>query len=167
VKEWLSVLEASFIVFQLQPYFENFGKRMIKSSKLYFTDVGLVTYLLGIENVNQLARDPLRGFLVENLVILELLKTKLNKGLEPQLFYYRDNHQNEVDVIMKKSHQLIPIEIKASQTFQPGLLKGIEYYQSLVGVDRSPEGYLVYAGKSQQSVKGIKIINYQTAADLV
>lgn len=91
VKEWISILEASFIVFRLQPYFENFGKRIIKSTKLYFTDTGLAVYLLGIESEIQISRrDPLRGHLVENLVLLELMKARLNRGLDPQLYYYRD-----------------------------------------------------------------------------
>lgn len=87
VEKWLSILKASFIIFRLQPYFENFRKRLIKTSKLYFTDVGFAAYLLGIENETQLSRDPLRGGLFENLVILELMKTRLNQGLEPQLFF--------------------------------------------------------------------------------
>jgi len=159
ITQWLSVLEASFIIFQLPPYFENFGKRVIKSPKIYFTDVGLCTYLLGIENRTQLERDPLRGFLIENLVVLELMKARLNKALEPQLYYYRDNHQNEVDVVFKQSHLLIPIEIKASQTFTPGFLKNIKYYQNLVA-PRAPVGFLVYGGDYEQAGE-ISILNYK------
>ena len=103
VKEWISILEASFIVFRLPPYFENFGKRVIKSPKLYFNDVGLASYLLGIQNVVQLSRDPLRGHLFENAIILELRKHRLNQGLDPSLFFYRDIQKNEeVDIIYKK-----------------------------------------------------------------
>ena len=116
IKHWLSILEASYIIFRLRPYFENFGKRMIKSPKLYFTDVGLATCLLDIEEPEQLARDPMRGYLVENLVILELMKYRHNHGLDPNFYYYRDNHKNEVDVIIKQANQLIPIEIKSSKT---------------------------------------------------
>ena len=93
IQHWLSILESSYIVFRLNPYFENFGKRVIKSPKLYFTDVGLATYLLDIENSSQLNRDPLRGALFENLVILELMKYRLNQGKEPNLYFYRDNHR--------------------------------------------------------------------------
>ncbi len=160
VHEWLSILEASFVIFQLQPYFENFGKRVIKSPKIYFTDVGMLTYLLGIESVSQLVRDPLRGFLVENLVILELMKARLNQGLEPQLYYFRDNHQHEVDVIFKQSNKLIPIEIKATQTFHPGLLKGIQYYHSL-SPERISQGYLIYAGDKQQKINNIEVLNFK------
>ncbi|MDR3491926.1 MAG: ATP-binding protein [Gammaproteobacteria bacterium] len=162
VHEWLSILEASFVIFQLQPYFENFGKRVIKSPKLYFTDVGMLVYLLDIENISQLARDPLRGFMVENLVILELMKSRLNHGMEPKLYYFRDNHQHEVDVIVKHSNQLIPVEIKATQTFHPGLLKGIQYYHSL-SPEKISQGYLVYAGEKQQTVNNIKVLNFKNA----
>ena len=86
VKEWISILEASFIVFRLTPYFENFGKRVVKSPKLYFNDVGLASYLLGIQNETQLSRDPLRGNLFENAILLELKKHRLNRGLDPALF---------------------------------------------------------------------------------
>lgn len=83
VNSWLSILEASFLIFKLQSYFENFGKRIIKSPKLYFTDVGLATYLLDITSVEQISRDPLRGGLIENFVISEFIKSRLNKGYEP------------------------------------------------------------------------------------
>ena len=123
VKQWISILEASFIIFRLPPYFENFGKRVIKSPKLYFNDVGLACYLLGIQNEVQLSRDPLRGNLFENAVLLELKKYRFNRGLEPSFFYYRDVQKNEVDVIYKKGHELIPIEIKSSKTFHSEFIK--------------------------------------------
>jgi predicted AAA+ superfamily ATPase len=166
ITQWLSLLEASFIIFQLSPYFENFGKRVIKSPKIYFTDVGLATYLLGIENIHQLKRDPLRGALVENLVILELMKGRLNKGLEPQLYYYRDNHQNEVDIIFRQSNQLIPIEIKAAQTFNPAFLKGLSFYQHVVG-ERASHGFIVYAGEHQQTIGKVQVLNYKNTSQII
>lgn len=162
VKEWISILEASFIVFRLQPYFENFGKRLIKSPKLFFTDVGLATYLLGIENITQISRDPLKGHLVENLVILELLKWRYNHGLDPQLYYYRDVQKKEVDVIFKDGHNLIPIEIKSSRTFNSEFLKKLEFFQQLVG-DRAPNGYLIYAGDQEQQIHSIRLLNFKKA----
>ena len=106
-------------------YYENFGKRIIKAPKLYFTDVGLASYLLDITSVGQISRDPLRGNLVENLVILECIKHQLNRGVEPSFYYYRDSNNNEVDIIYKKSYELIPIEIKSSKTFTSEFLKGL------------------------------------------
>lgn len=166
VKEWISILEASFIVLRLQPYFENFGKRLTKSSKLYFCDVGLATYLLGIENETQISRDPLRGHLVENLILLELIKTRVNRGLDPQLYYYRDVQKNEVDVIFKQGHDLIPIEIKASRTYHSEFLRSIQFFQKLVG-DRAPKGYLIYSGDQEQKIGSIQLINYKNSASCV
>lgn len=162
---WLSILQASFIIFFLPPYFENFGKRITKSAKLYFNDVGLASYLLGIENITQIARDPLRGFLVENLVILDLMKSRLNKGLDPQLYYYRDNHKNEIDVIFKQAQHLIPIEIKAAETFNRNFLTGVNFYKNLVG-ERMPHGFVVYAGKHEQEINDISILNYKNIAKI-
>jgi predicted AAA+ superfamily ATPase len=160
VKEWISILEASFVVFRLQPYFENFGKRQVKSPKLYFYDVGLATYLLGIENETQVSRDPLRGHLVENLILLELVKQRSNHGLDPQLYYYRDAQQNEIDVIFKDGHMLVPIEIKASKTYNSDFLKSLHYFQEFLP-DRAPKGYLIYAGEQEQTIGSIQLLNYR------
>lgn len=162
VKQWISILEASFILFRLQPYFDNFGKRIVKSSKLFFIDVGLATYLLGIENPLQVSRDPLRGHLVENLVILELMKWRLNEGLDPQLYYYRDAQKNEVDVIFKKGTELIPIEIKSSKTYNAEFLKKLHFFLKLAK-ERAPKGYLIYAGDQTQTVQGIHLLNFRHA----
>lgn len=157
--EWLSILEASFIVFRLYPYYENFGKRIIKSPKLYFCDVGLASYLLGIENTTQISRDPLRGFLFENLVILELMKSRVNQGLEPHLYYYRDTHQHEVDVIIQSGHELIPVEIKSSQTFDRAFLKNLHYFQQIVP-SRTSHGFLIYDGATEQRLENITLLNF-------
>lgn len=166
VKEWISILEASFIIFRLQPYFDNFGKRIIKSPKLFFIDVGLATYLLGIENETQLSRDPLHGHLVENLVVAELLKWRYNHGLDPALYYYRDVQKNEIDVIFKKGHELIPIEIKSSQTFNSEFLTKLEFFQKLAK-PRAPQGYLIYAGEQEQNIHSIRLLNYKHAAQVI
>jgi predicted AAA+ superfamily ATPase len=166
VKEWISILEASFIVFRLHPYFENFGKRIIKSPKLYFTDTGLAVYLLGIENEMQMSRDPLRGHLFENLILLELMKTRLNRGLDPQLYYYRDVQKNEVDIIFKNGNDLIPIEVKSSKTYHSEFLGTIHFFQNLVKT-RAPKGFLVYAGEQEQTIHSIKLVNYKQASEII
>jgi len=166
VSHWLSILEASFVIYMLPPYFENFGKRMTKSPKLYFTDTGLAAYLLGLENVQQLSRDPLRGFLFENLVILELIKTRLNMGMDPGLYFYRDSHQNEIDVIYKKGNELLPIEIKAAQTFNVSFLRGLNFYQNLAS-DRVSKKYLIYTGEYEQRTGDTSIINYKNARHII
>lgn len=166
VKDWISILEASFIVFRLQPYFENFGKRLIKSPKLYFTDVGLATYLLGIETQVQIERDPLRGHLVENLVLLELMKWRYNQGQDLQLYFYRDAQKNEVDILFKEGNNLIPIEIKSSKTYNPAFLKQLHFFQKLAG-DRAPKGYLIYTGDQEQKIRTIELLNFKKAASTI
>ena len=160
IRSWLSVLQASYLITLLPPYFENFGKRVIKSPKLFFSDVGLVSYLLGIETTIQINRNPIRGHLFENLVMLEALKARLNRGLDAQLYYYRDNHQNEVDLIIQQGHDLIPIEIKSTNTFDSSLLKNLKYFQTLTG-KRCPKGFLIYAGEKEQRIGDIYLINYR------
>ncbi|MBE0556003.1 MAG: DUF4143 domain-containing protein, partial [Proteobacteria bacterium] len=158
VKSWLSILAASFVVFELPPYFENISKRVIKSPKIYFTDPGLVSFLVGIETSEQAARDPLRGALYENLVILEVLKGRLNAGLAPSLFFYRDTNGNEVDLIIKSGRTLVPIEIKSAATFTEEFLKGLLRFRETVRGQASP-GFLLYNGKETFKVKGVGVFN--------
>jgi predicted AAA+ superfamily ATPase len=158
LKEWLSILEASFIIFRLHPYFENFGKRIIKSPKIYFTEIGLVTYLLGIEDISQVSRDPLIGNLFENLVVIEAVKARLNKGLDPNLFFYRDKNRNEVDLIYKRSRELVPIEIKSAKTLNTNFYKGIRYFRKVS--PNAGEGYLIYAGELTPYVDSIKVRHF-------
>jgi predicted AAA+ superfamily ATPase len=162
VKHWISILEASFIIFRLQPYFENFGKRVIKSPKLYFNDVGLAAYLLGIHNETQMNRDPLRGHLFENAVLLELKKHRLNQGLDPSLFYYRDIQKNEVDVVYKRGHELIPIEIKSSKTYHGDFIKNLNSFHGLDPA-RVPQSFLIYGGDLEQSIQKTQLLNYKHA----
>lgn len=166
IKSWLSILEASYLILRLPPYFENFGKRMVKTPKLYFSDIGLACYLLGIESVNQLQRDPLRGKLFENLVILELFKARANQGRDPQLYYYRDKNQVEVDTIFQKGHELIPIEIKSSQTYHSDFTQGLNKFRE-IAKNRVNEAYVVYGGEPEQTIKNTKIINYWHTAQIV
>lgn len=159
INNWVSILEASFLVFRLQPYYENFGKRIIKSPKLYFTDVGLATYLLDIHSIDQISRDPLRGGLVENFMIGEFVKVRLNEGYEQSFYFYRDSNQHEIDLIFKTGNNLIPIEIKASKTFHPDFLKGITYFQNL-SQGRSPVGVLMYNGDQEQRIGATQIYHF-------
>ncbi len=158
LKRWLSVLEASFIIFLLYPYYENFGKRLIKSPKIYFSDVGLASYLLGIENRNQVSRDPLLGGLFENMIVLEAVKARLNKGLDPGLYFFRDNNGNEVDIVYKKHNDLIPVEIKAAMTYNDTLTKGVKYFKKTVG--KAKKGYLIYCGDMTFKSEDFEVINF-------
>lgn len=165
IKQWISVLEASFIIFRLQPYYENFGKRIIKSHKLYFYDVGLASFLADIHEPKQLQRDPLRGHLFENFIILEILKNHLNQGIEPSMYFYRDSNQNEIDLILKSGNKLIPIEIKSSKTYNHFFLKGLSYFKNLTQ-ERCAQGYIIYTGEQEQSVDGFKLINYLNISEI-
>lgn len=161
IKKWLSLLEASFIIFRLPPFFNNFGKRLTKSPKIYFVEVGLACYLLGIENPVQLERDPAFGGLFENMVIAEAYKSRINAGLEPNMYFFRDHHQNEVDLLYPSGPGFIPVEIKSSRTYRDGFLKGIRYFQKISGDDRP--GMLVYDGDLEMETADARIINFRNA----
>ena len=161
IAQWLSVAEASFVVFRLPPWYANVGKRFVKSPKLYFTDVGLAAWLLGIETPAQLARDPLRGNLFENLVAAELLKTRTNAGREPNLHFARDSKGFEVDVLYPHSPRPIPVEIKSSRTFSPSFAKNLRAFSSLLPAPDAPSPLLVYDGPSYPSRNGVRCLNFR------
>ena len=162
IKHWLSILEASFILYKLPPYFENFGKRVIKTPKYYFIDTGLLCFLLAIENQQQVARDPLIGQLFENLVIIDVLKNIYNKGKLDNLYFFRDSNGLEADLLLQQGRQLMPIEIKSSSTYKPELLKGLKRIMEL-----SPQmanAHLVYSGDAMQFSNGINAIRFDELA---
>jgi len=129
IKNWISILQASYIVFEIPPFYENINKRVKKTPKLYFYDSGLVSYLLGLKTSDQVFRDPLRGGLFENFVILEIIKIFLNMGLRPEIFFYRDSHNVEVDILLKNGNSILPIEIKSSATFSQKFIGSINKFK--------------------------------------
>lgn len=145
IAAWLSVLEAGYVVFLLQPHHRNFGKRLVKTPKLYFHDTGLAAYLLGIADAQHLAIHSARGALFENLVISEYLKQRLNQGLAPHLYFWRNNTGQEVDLLLEEGAQLRPIEIKSSQTFHISFLDGLNQWAKYAG-DAALPARLVYGG---------------------
>lgn len=147
IGSWISVLETSFIVFRLQPYHENFNKRIVKMPKLYFYDTGLAVALLGVENAGQLALHPSRGSLFENMVIVDFLKKRYNAGKSNNLFFWRDNVGNEIDLIMAKGNTRIPIEIKSGQTVTDDYFKGILFWNKMA---QTEGGFVVYGGSMTQ-----------------
>jgi predicted AAA+ superfamily ATPase len=159
LRQWLSVLVASYLVIELPPWFENVGKRLIKSPKLYFTDVGLAAFLLGIHTPEQASRDPLRGNLYENLLILDVLKRLSNAGRRPELYFYRDTHGNEVDLLIREGRRLTPVEIKSSSTFSVDFLKGIRRFKAAVGEASVAEGFVLFNGEQDHWVQGVRVIN--------
>ena len=158
INNWLSVLKASYVVFELPPFFENIRKRVIKSPKIYFTDVGLAAFLLGIHTEEQASRDPLRGNLYENLIIGDIIKGVLNRGLRPDVYFFRDSHGNEVDLVIRDRGRLIPVEIKSAATFSTDFLKGLERFRAL-GLKRVAKGIVLYDGEQDFQIKGIQIFN--------
>ncbi len=166
VTSWLSVLQASYIVTLLPPYFENSRKRLTKTPKLYFTDTGLACYLLGIESARQLARDKMRGALFENFIVMEAMKRRYNQGKESNLYFYRDSHQNEIDLILKNSSGLTGIEIKSSMTFHADFEKSLKQMDGWVNEPVLGKA-VIYAGSLENSAGEIKLLNYTNLHDVL
>lgn len=159
LSEWLSVLEASFIIYRLQPYFSNISKRQIKSPKLFFTEVGLASYLLGIETENQASRDPLRGSLFENLIVSEVLKSSLNQNKNPNLYSLRTEKGVEIDLIVKKEDALYPYEIKTSMTPHKSFSKHLLNFVEKEEHGKRPR--IIYTGDSYPSFHGVEYVNFK------
>jgi uncharacterized protein len=159
-KSWLSVLQASYIVFLLQPYFKNFNKRVVKTPKLYFYDTGLASYLLGIQEKNQLINHYMRGELFENMIIAERMKNILNAGMEPQLFFWRDNTGNEIDLLQIQGGEIIATEIKSGATYKTEMFKGIMFWEGLTN-DKSKIHSVVYGGNDSLATKHGKLISWK------
>ena len=165
-KEWVSILEASFVCFQLQSWQPSIRKRLVKSPKLYFCDVGLSAMLLGIEHQTQIATHPLRGNLYENLVVVDLLKYRYNRGLRNNLLFYRDSNGNEVDVLYSIADAMLPIEIKSGQTISSDYLKGITHFESTIG--NVPYGSMVvYNGPTEQKRGNCRIVNEKNCVSVL
>lgn len=163
IAEWISVLEASFIVFQLQPYFENFGKRMVKSPKIFFTDPGLASYLLGLNSPAAIEQNHLYGNLFENLVVGELMKHRFNQAHEPGLYFYRDSNGREVDVLWHSGTGVLPVEIKSSRTFRSYLLTNLHFFQKAFP-EKSAKARLIFAGESQKIETAISALHFTDAS---
>ncbi len=160
VKSWLSVLEASYVIVLLQPFYTNTRKRLTKSSKLYFIDTGLACNLLGIESPNQLQRDKMRGHLFENFIVSEALKQRYNLGLGNNLCFYRDSSGNEVDLITKHEGLMNVYEIKSSETYHHDFEKGIKRF-----CEEFPENInekaIIYSGELENKMREIQLLNYK------
>ncbi len=160
LKAWLSVWEASYIVFRLPCCFNSFGKRLTKAPKIFFTEVGLAASLLGIENLSQVARDPLLGGLFENMVVAKALKTVYNLGRKlPNLYYFRIRDRNEVDRIIDENRRLIPVEIKAGMTFDPSFAGDIRAFLQFAPECVRPTA--LYAGETAATIRGVNFDNFK------
>lgn len=161
-RAWLSVLEASYIVFLLQPHHRNLGKRLVKTPKLYFIDTGLAASLLGLQDAGQLATHPLRGALFETLIVGEFLKARYNAGWPSNLYFWRDNTGLEVDLLLETSEALLPVEIKATATVRDELFAGLRKWQAIAGSATGP-ARLVCAAPESHRRKGIMVRRWQDA----
>jgi len=160
-RSWLSILEASYIVYLLKPHYQNFNKRLIKSPKIYFYDSGLLSYLIGISDPDALLTHAARGQVFETWVISELLKGRFNRGMRDNIYFWRDNTGHELDCIVDQSHRLFPIEIKSGKTVSNDFFKGLRYWSRISGTD-AKDMVLVYAGLMDQARKEGRVLSWRS-----
>ena len=160
VTSWLSVLQASYLVTLLPPYYENISKRLVKSPKLYFNDPGLACFLLDIESPRQLERDKMRGAIFENYVVMEVIKHRYNRGLLDGVYFYRDSNQNEVDILLKEEGEITAIEVKSSMTYHSSFEDSISKLAEWIKTPISNK-LIVYTGDFENTTADIKVLNYR------
>jgi predicted AAA+ superfamily ATPase len=156
-KKWLSILECSFIIKLLRPHYKNFNKRLIKSPKLYFTDTGLLCHLLKIRTSDELQKSDYRGAVFETWVMSEFLKNFHNHRRQPDMYFWRDSNANEVDLLVDRSQEMLPIGIKSGQTFTDSLIKELTFWRGLTGKPTHP-GVLIYGGDKHFEFQGLTIL---------
>ena len=166
ISHWLSVLQASYLITLLPPYYENIPKRLVKSPKLYFNDPGLACYLLDIESPQQLDRDKMRGAIFENMIVMEAIKHRYNMGLEGGVFFYRDSNQNEVDLLIKQEGELTAIEVKSSMTYSSSFEKALTQIEGWIKTPISKKA-IVYSGDFENSSGDINLINYRHISSIL
>lgn len=162
VKSWFSILESSFIVFFLPPHFENFSKRIIKTPKLYFHDIGLACSLLGIRKKEELTSHWSKGALFENMIIADLMKGFLNQGKRPSLYFWRDSAGNEVDCLIDTGSEIKCVEIKSGTTISSDFFKGLKYYRKL---NPKAAPFLIYGGTTNSIQSNATIFGWRNAVE--
>lgn len=160
IKRWISVLEASYIIFLLPPYYQNLGKRIVKSPKIYFYDTGLISYLTGIQSKENFEQGPMLGSLFENYIISDILKRELHNKSHAELYFYRSSNGEEIDLIVDRKQTRELIEIKAGETFTSRMTKEIEKFS-----DQNTTGYLLYRGRTMTYLPNVHVLNYQEYLD--
>lgn len=162
-KAWISLLEASYIVFLLRPHHRNFRKRIIKSPKLYFYDTGLASWFLSIEREREMNLSSMRGPFFENLIISEMLKNRYNAGRKNNLYFWRDRSGHEVDIVIEKADRLIPVEMKSGKTVNRDFFKALDWWRRITSSDNS---CLVYGGDSSYRIEGTSVISWRNCSEL-
>ena len=165
VRSWLSVLEAGFIIFFLQPYFRNFKKRIVKHPKLYFYDTGLVCSLLGLTKSTQLTNHYLRGALFENFIIGEYIKMKRHHGISPKVYFWRDNTGNEIDMLIDDGDKLIAVEIKSGTTINQDFFKNLIKFRKCSGTT-TENCYLIYGGEKSSPRQNGQVLSWENLSQL-
>ena len=164
-KAWLSILEASYIVFLLQPHHRNFNKRLIKTPKLYFYDTGLAAWLLSIRRAGQIETHPQRGALFENWVLSEMVKARFNLGLPSNLYFWRDRAGHEVDVLIETAAELVPVEIKSGHTVHNDAFAGLNHWLALAQ-PKQPRAWLIYGGREDHRQQDTRLLSWRHLAAL-
>ena len=160
VRSWISILEASFIVFLLQPHHRNFNKRVVKQPKIYFFDTGLLCALLDIRTPEQLNTHYLRGSIFENFIILEYIKLRFHRGLRPNAYFWRNSTGHEIDLLLEAGETLQAVEIKSAETLSSEFFKNLKYFRRISNIPDS-HCFLVYGGERNQSRKHGRVIGWK------
>ncbi len=164
IQAWLAILESSYIIFLLQPYHQNFNKRMIKSPKLYFHDVGLLSHLLGLKSTSAIEKSSFYGHIFENFIVSEIRKNRYNKEQSGEMYFLRDSSGNEVDVILEKDGELIPVEIKSAKKINASDIKNLAWFQK---VYRQHGGIILYRGDVEKTYENaVEQMNWKAVCDL-
>ena len=169
IGSWLSVLEASHVIYTLKPWFKNRNSQVVKTPKIYFCDTGLVSYLLGIETPEQMIRDPLLGNIFENFVVIEALKTRLNLGLEPNLYFFRNSNGLEIDLILQEQNKLKLFEIKSGKSLNDEFCRNMKNFSAKYNEDivsDSIKGTVIYSGETYESYKDFGFYNFSNIPQL-
>lgn len=169
IGSWLSVLEASHVIYTLKPWFKNRNSQVVKTPKIYFCDTGLVSYLLGIETPEQMIRDPLLGNIFENFVVIEALKTRLNLGLEPNLYFFRNSNGLEIDLILQEQNKLKLFEIKSGKALNDEFCRNMKNFSAKYNEDiasDSTKGTVIYSGETYESYKDFGFYNFSKIPQL-
>ena len=166
---WLSILEASHVIYTLKPWFKNRNSQVVKTPKIYFCDTGLVSYLLGIETPEQMIRDPLLGNIFENFVVIEALKTRLNLGLEPNLYFFRNSNGLEIDLILQEQNKLKLFEIKSGKSLNDEFCRNMKNFSAKYNEEiasDSTKGTVIYSGDTSESYKDFGFYNFSNIPQL-
>ncbi len=165
VSSWISILEASFIIYLLKPHYKNFGKRLVKQSKLYFLDTGVLCSLLDIQSPEQLSSHYLRGNIFESYIIMEYIKMRYHTGLVPNAFFWRDNTGHEVDLLLEKGETFKVIEIKSGETINSDFFKGLNYFGNLSELSKENR-FLIYGGSKNYNRTAAKVLSWKNFGEI-